>query len=112
LLREHILLAGKVLEAAKANNQADLKKYNTAWFKNADDMAAFLSGANPNWDKNTLRQLLHAHLKMVTDSVTARLKKDWNGDVRAFDEGEIHLMKIADVLSDGIIKQFPQKFKF
>ncbi|PFP24583.1 glycosyltransferase [Bacillus sp. AFS073361] len=112
MLREHILLAGKVLEAAKANNQADLKKYNTAWFKNADDMATFLSGANPNWDKNTLRQLLHAHLKMVTDSVTARLKKDWNGDVRAFDEGEIHLMKIADVLSEGIIKQFPQKFKF
>ncbi|MCM3115974.1 glycosyltransferase [Neobacillus sp. MER 74] len=112
MLREHILLAGKVLEAAKANNQADLKKYNMAWFKNADDMATFLSGANPNWDKNTLRQLLHAHLKMVTDSVTARLKKDWNGDVRAFDEGEIHLMKIADVLSEGIIKQFPQKFKF
>jgi hypothetical protein len=57
-----------------------------------------------------LRQLFHAHLKMVTESVLARLKKDWNGDIRAFDEGEIHLIKIADFLSDGIIKQFPQKF--
>ncbi|MEH7307365.1 glycosyltransferase [Neobacillus drentensis] len=110
LLREHILLAGKVLEAAKSNNQADLKKYNTAWYKNADDIAAFLSSANPNWNNNALKQLLHAHLKMVTDSVLARLKKDWNGDIRAFDEGEIHLIKIADVLSDGIVKQFPQKF--
>ncbi|MEY2191829.1 glycosyltransferase [Neobacillus sp. BF23-41] len=110
LLREHILLAGKVLEAAKTKNQADLKKYNTAWYKNADDIAAFLSSANPNWKKNTLKQLLHAHLRMVTNSVLARLKKDWNGDIRAFDEGEIHLIKIADVLSDGIIKQFPQKF--
>jgi hypothetical protein len=30
---------------------------------------------------------------MVTDSVVARLKKDWKGDIRAFDEGEIHLIK-------------------
>jgi hypothetical protein len=110
LLREHILLAGKVVEAAKSNNQTDLQKYNTAWYKNADDIAAFLSSANPNWNNIALKQLLHAHLKMVTDSVLARLKKDWNGDIRAFDEGEIHLIKIADVLSDGIIKQFPQKF--
>jgi hypothetical protein len=110
LLREHILLAGKVADAAKANNQADLQKYNTAWYKNADDMATFLSSANPNWNKNVLKQLLHAHLKILTDSVVSRLKKDWNGDIRAFDEGEIHLIKIADILSDGIIKQFPQKF--
>lgn len=110
LLREHILLAGKVVEAAKANNQADLQKYNTAWYKNADDLATFLNSANPNWNKNALKQLLHAHLKMVTDSAVSRLKKDWNGDIRAFDEGEIHVIKIADVLSDGIIKQFPQKF--
>ena len=110
LLREHILLAGKVVEAAKANNQADLQKYNAAWYKNADDIAIFLSSANPNWNRNALKQLLHAHLKILTDSVVSRLKKDWNGDIRAFDEGEIHLIKIADVLSDGIIKQFPQKF--
>jgi hypothetical protein len=110
LLKEHILIGGKVIEAAKANNQAELQKYNTAWYKNADDIAAFLGSANPNWNNTALKQLLHAHLKMVTDSVLARLKKDWHGDIRAFDEGEIHLIKIADVLSDGIIKQFPQKF--
>ena len=110
LLREHILIAGKVIEAAKANNQADLKKYNAAWYRNADQIADFLSTANPNWNKDVMKQLLHAHLKMVTDSVLARLKKDWNGDIRAFDEGEIHLIKIADVISDGIIRQFPQKF--
>jgi len=110
LLREHILLAGKVVEAAKANNQAALQKYNTAWYKNADDIAAFLSSANPNWNKNALKQLFHMHLKIVTDSVVSRLKKDWNREIRAFGEGEIHLIKIADVISDGIIKQFPQKF--
>jgi hypothetical protein len=68
-----------------------LKKYNTEWYKNADDIAAFLSSANPNWKINELKQLLYVHLKMVTDDVLARLKKDWDGDIRAFDEGELHL---------------------
>lgn len=49
LLKEHIVLAGKVVDAAKGGNQADLKKYNTEWYRNADNIAKFLSSANPNW---------------------------------------------------------------
>lgn len=37
--------------------------------------------------------------------------KDWNADITAFDEDESHMIMFADVLSDGIIKQFPEKFK-
>ena len=32
LLRGHILIAVKVVAAAKSGNQADLKKYNTEWY--------------------------------------------------------------------------------
>lgn len=110
LLREHILLAGKVLEAAKANNQADLKKYNTAWFKNADDITDFLSKANPNLNKKQLKDAFYTHLRMVTENVVSGLKKDWDTDILFFDKGEAHLIHIADIISDGIIKQFPNKF--
>ncbi|MGG3470784.1 glycosyltransferase [Neobacillus pocheonensis] len=110
LLREHILLAGKVVEAAKANNQADLKKYNAEWYKNADDMTNFLGNANPYLNKQQLRQAFQLHLKMVTENVVARLKKDWDADIRAFDKGEAHLIHIADTITKGIQKQFPKKF--
>jgi hypothetical protein len=109
LLREHILLAGKVVDAAKSNNQADLKKFNTEWYRNADDIAAFLSNANPNLGNKELKELLYVHLQMVTDQVIARLKKDWANEILAFDKGENHIVKLADALADGIIKQFPQK---
>lgn len=46
LLRDHILIAGKVVAAAKSGNQPDFKKYNDEWFKNADDITNFLSAAN------------------------------------------------------------------
>lgn len=110
LLREHILIAGKLTAAAKSGNQSDFKKFNAEWYKNADDIAKFLSSANPNWSEKELKDLLYMHLQFVTDDVTARLKKDWNASILAFDKGLDHLLMMADVLSAGIMKQFPDKF--
>ncbi|MNR36932.1 hypothetical protein D3C85_1549110 [compost metagenome] len=111
LLREHILLAGSVLDAAKAGNQADLAKFNKEWHRNADDIATFLSAANPNWSKKEQQEMLYTHLQLITEIVTARLKKDWKTDILATDKNEEHMMMYADMLSEGIIKQFPDKFK-
>ncbi|WP_139185589.1 glycosyltransferase [Bacillus sp. OK048] len=110
LLREHILLAGKVVAAAKSGNQADLKKYNAEWFKNADDITNFLTAANPHYNKKELNEMMYTHLKLVTEIAVARLKKDWDADIAAFDKNEAHLLHMADFLSNGIIKQFPNKF--
>ncbi len=111
LLREHIELAGKVVDAAKSGNKADLEKYNKLWYENADEIADFLSTANPNYSNKTLKDMLHTHLQFITDQVVARLNKDWKADVSAYDKGEDHMIMFADMLSDGIIKQFPERFK-
>lgn len=111
LLREHIELAGKVADAAKNGNKDDLEKYNKLWYENADKIANFLSSANPNYSNKTLKDMLYMHLQFVTDQVVYRLNKDWNADIKAYDKGENHMIEFADILSDGIIKQFPQKFK-
>ncbi|MDQ0192440.1 glycosyltransferase [Paenibacillus wynnii] len=111
LLKEHILIAGKIAAAAKSGNQADVAKYNKDWYKNADDIAKFLSSANPNWTNKELKDLLYQHLQLLTENVVARLGKNWDADISAFDKGENHIIKLADVLSAGIIKQFPGQFK-
>ncbi len=111
LLREHILIGGKVVDAAKSGNQDNLNKYNTEWYKNADDIALFLSKANPNWSNAELKDMLHMHLKLVTDQVVTRLNKDWDAEILAYDEGEDHMIEFADILTKGIIKQFPNKFQ-
>ncbi|WP_308637496.1 glycosyltransferase [Paenibacillus silvisoli] len=111
LLREHIVIAGKITAAAMAGNQAEVEKLNKEWYRNGDDIVKFLSGANPNLAYNDLKTMFDRHLQLVTAALTTRLKKDWNGDVLAFDEGIAHIMKFADILTAGIISQFPQKFK-
>jgi hypothetical protein len=42
--------------------------------------------------------------------VVARLGKNWDADVRAFDAVYNHILMMSDALSDGIVKQFPDKF--
>ena len=111
LLREHIKIATQVVDSAKSGNKENLEKYNKLWHENADDIAKFLSAANPNYSYETLKDMLYKHLQLLTDQVVARINKDWNADIEAYDKGEDHMIMFADVITDGIIKQFPQKFK-
>jgi hypothetical protein len=70
-----------------------------------------LSKANPNWPEADLKAMLHEHLALTTDEVVGRLKKDWAADIAAYDKGHQHILKMADALSEGIAKQFPEKLK-
>ncbi|MBE9914103.1 glycogen/starch/alpha-glucan phosphorylase [Paenibacillus donghaensis] len=110
LLREHILIAGKIVAAAKAGNQADVKKLEADWHRNADDIAKFLSAANPNWQFKMLQDMLYTHLQLITEIVLDCLKGDWKADIAATDKNEIHMIHLADILTEGIVKQFPEKF--
>jgi hypothetical protein len=110
LLREHILIAADIVKAAKAGNKAGVDAGEKKWHGNGDEIAAFLAGANPNWKKPALAEMLDKHLEYTTDEVVSRLKKDWAADVAAYDKGHEHMLMFADMLSDGIVKQFPKKF--
>nr|WP_246565604.1 glycosyltransferase [Paenibacillus faecis] len=110
LLREHILIAGKIVAAAKAGNQADMAKLEKDWHRNADDIAKFLSNANPNWQFKTLQDMLYTHLQLINEVVINCLKGDWKADIAATDKNEIHVIHLADILTEGIVKQFPEKF--
>jgi hypothetical protein len=111
LLREHILIAADVVKAAKGGNAMELDAANKKWYANADEIAAFLSGANPHWARPNLADMLHKHLELTTQEVVSRLKKDWDGDIQAYDKGHLHMLMFADILTRGIVTQFPDKFK-
>ena len=110
LLKEHISIAVDLIKAAKAGNKEGQKAADAKWQQNGEAIADFLSKANPHWPRATLVNLMKGHLSTTTKEVVARLSKDWEGDVRAFDEVYTHILMMSDALSDGIIKQFPEKF--
>lgn len=111
LLKEHIVIAGKIVDAAKVGNEASVKQLNKEWYRNADDIAAFLSGANPSLKLDDLKNLLYMHLRFVTDDLSASLAKDWNARIVSIDEGITHIILMADTISAEVVKQFPDQFK-
>lgn len=111
LLREHILIAVDVLVAAKAGDQDALADAQARWEANADDIAAFLNAANPeNWPLAEMRQMMRHHLALTTQEAVARLTGDFAGDIAAYDAVHTQILEMADMLSTGIIDQFPQRF--
>ena len=110
LLQEHITIAVDIIKHAKAGEKAKQQEADAKWQQNATQIADFLSKANPNWPRATLVDMMKKHLSTTTDEVVARLTKNWDADVRAFDAVYDHVLTMSDALADGIIKQFPAKF--
>lgn len=111
LLKEHISIAVDLVKAAKAGDKSGQQQADARWQQNAVQIADFLSKANPNWPRGTLVDLMKMHLSTTTDEVVARLNKDWEGDVRAFDAVYDHILKMSDAIAEGIVKQFPDRFE-
>ena|SRR5205085_3616408 len=111
LLHDHITISADVVKAAKADNTSALNEANKRWFDNADEISSFLSTANPNWKLEDMKMMMHDHLKLTTDEALARIKKDYNGDITAYDKVHTEILAMADMLVEGIVKQFPDKFK-
>ena len=110
LLKQHILIAVDLLTAAKAGDDAEFQRQDQRWSQNAEEIATFLSGANPNWPKNDVVDLLSVHLKLTKDEAVARLTGKWDDDVAAFDDIFTEIRTVSDTLADGIVKQFPDRF--
>jgi hypothetical protein len=54
---------------------------------------------------------LRTHLRLTTDEAVARLKGNWDADVAAYEKIHTHALHLSDVLSDGLIRQFPRRFR-
>ncbi|MDV2886396.1 glycosyltransferase [Alkalihalophilus pseudofirmus] len=110
LLKEHIVIAGKIVDAAKEGQADTVDPLNKEWYRNADDIASFLSEANPNLNIEDVKNLLYAHLELVANDLTASLSKDWEARIVAIDEGINHIILMSDAISKAVVKQFPEKF--
>lgn len=112
LLTSHILIAADLLTAL---DDGDTGSFNTAyenWFANADSIAMFLSGANPqHWPFEEVQDMMYDHLNLTTAEAAARKNQDYAADVTAYDAVHLEILEMADFLSDGIRRQFPNMFR-
>lgn len=112
LLRHHILVAADVLAAAKAGDGEALADAQSRWYANGEEIAAFLAAANPrHWPLGEMQAMMREHLDLTTAEAVARLTSDWEADIAAYDEVHRQALGMADMLSVGIVRQFPARFR-
>ena len=112
LLREHILGAVALLQAAKSGDQTAIGNASAAWYANANQIADFLHAANPHaWSRTAMRAMMKTHLDQTLAEAQHRLNGDFAADVRDYDAVHRHILEMADMLSAGIMRQFPERFR-
>jgi hypothetical protein len=112
LLKDHIAIAVEILQAAKAGDTAAVEDASARWYVNANDIADFLSEANPKfWPQDMMRAAMEAHLDQTLAEATHELNRDFVASVADYEEAHHHILAMADVLSSGIIGQFPKRFR-
>ncbi len=111
LLKDHITTAADLIIAAKNGDTPGYNVAYAAWYANADDIAEFLHGANPeHWHLDHWKAMMKSHLDNTLDEVVARLDGNYVADVIAYDIIVDEMQMMADELSEGIALQHPDKF--
>lgn len=71
-----------------------------------------ISGSiNPYWSKDDWQHMLFEHLNLLTEEVAARIAGDYAKNVALNDQIEPQALEMADVMTTGIIRQFPMSFQ-
>ena len=109
LLAGHWAGVKALTDAAKSGDSAATSKAMQDLGANADEIAKFLSGANPNLAADAVKGLLVTHAGDHAALVGEIMKGDNAAAAKTWAAMQAHMNTIADALSDAIAKQFPAK---
>ena len=112
LLAEHTVISATMYQAARNADAQTFEESVTRWYNNAGEIAELLSKLNPeNWPLRETRPAMRTYLDLTLEQAVAY----WNGysdiGTGAYEKVQDHALEIADMLSEGIINKFRQRFK-
>ncbi|MGI6162227.1 MAG: acetylglutamate kinase [Christensenellales bacterium] len=106
LLADHLLIAARLVTAAKEGDSSEVDKQRKKWYKNAEDIAEFLACINPCWSECEWKNLLFDHLRMTEDEAVFILSGQYKKGIKEYDDIQAEALEMADVMTCGIICQF------
>jgi hypothetical protein len=109
-LKKDVALTAKVIKSLKSGKKEDIEWDRNAWYANAYLLAGFFA-ITRNQTMQYLTDTLYKHLDLTLGEINAILKKDRAKDLEYYEKDKAHMIAFSDVLVDGLIKQFPKRFK-
>ena len=110
LITEHLAIGGDLIKAVVGKDQKAASEANARWYKNADEIAAYMGSINPFYSERDVKNMMYDHLRMVKEELALQLSGKYEQSIEKFDEimdqGEL----MADYYVNGIMRQFPKNF--
>lgn len=110
LFTSHLVIAAELVSAAKAGDTRAAADAEKRWYANADEIAAFLGSINPYWSEQQWRTMLYEHLALTKAEAVNMLTGKYEDGITVFDQIEKQALEMADVMTYGIARQFPNNF--
>lgn len=111
LFTSHLVIAAELVKAAKAGDSTAAADAEKRWYINADQIAAFLGGINPYWSVKEWQKMLHDHLAMTKTEAVALLTQKYEDSIHVFENIELEALAMADMMTQGIVRQFSRYFR-
>ncbi len=111
LFASHLTIAAELVKAAKAGDNTAAADAEKRWYANASQIAAFLGNINPYWSTQEWQKMLFNHLAMTKSEAVYFLTQKYADTISMFENIEQEALIMADMMTQGIVKQFPQYFK-
>ncbi|WP_255457476.1 acetylglutamate kinase [Sporosarcina sp. JAI121] len=110
LIKEHLVLAAELVTAATKGDAKKAAEAEKQWYRNADDIAKFLSSINPYAVKEEVRKMLYTHLALTKLEAVYMIQKKFKEDIEVFDKIEAQALEMSDMIAEAIVMQFPAMF--
>ncbi len=112
LLTNHLTIAAELVQAAKAGNTEAAADAEQRWYENANRIAEYLGSINPNWSTEDWNAMMNEHLELLQTNIMDMLEGDFEESIRGYDDIEAQALEMADIMAEGIAKQFPAVAQF
>jgi hypothetical protein len=111
LLAGHYGAVKTYLEAAVEDNVAAQETATQSLSSNAEEIAIFLSKANPHLAKDAVHGLLLAHGGHHIQQIQQLKGHEYDAEARTWADMKNHVYAIADATADALAKQFASRFR-
>jgi hypothetical protein len=110
LLAGHYGAVKAYLAATVAGDSSAQATATQSLTSNAEEIAVFLSKANPHLPKDALHNLLLAHGGHHLQQIQQLKERNYASEAKTWEGMKNHIYQIADATADALAKQFARKF--
>lgn len=109
-ITNHLSITSNFIKAIKDNDTNTMNEENNRWFANADELANLLSGINPFYSFEEMQTMFHNQLELLKQQVNMRMEGNHTDELSVYDNVEKQALIVADMLTNGMVNQFPDAF--